>query len=91
MPVNDIEEALKTTYLDHRLTRGERKGLKRIIDDIGGDERDLALARNFAFQLARDQIGGPDAEAAITWLEDVMKVGIRADFLNQRTVAAAPV
>ncbi len=74
MSADQIEEALKTTFLDHRLTRGEKKGLKRLVEDLGGDEQDLALARNYAFDLARDQLGGPDAAAAVDWLEDVMKV-----------------
>ena len=74
MSAEQIEEAIKTTFLDHRLTRGERKGLSQVIEQCTGDEQAIAVARSYAFDLAREQISGPEGAAAIDWLEDVMKV-----------------
>lgn len=69
-----IEDALKTTFLDYKLSRGEKKGLSRIVQQHASDEQVLAVARSYAFQLARQQLTGPDAIAVVDWLEEVMKV-----------------
>lgn len=74
-----IEEALKITLADHRLTRGEKRSLEKVIEKVGDDEQQLAYARNYAFKLAREQLGGPHDADLIDWLEDVMKVLQRRD------------
>ena len=74
MSENAIEEALKITLADYQLTRGEKRSLAKVVQKVAGDERRLALARNAAFQLARERMGGPHDAQLIDWLEDVMKV-----------------
>mgnify|MGYP001812767586 FL=1 len=74
MSTPDLEDALKTTFLDYKLSRGEKRGLGKMVEQFAGDPHSLGLARNFAFRLAREQLNGPDAMEAVKWLEDVMKV-----------------
>jgi phosphatidylserine/phosphatidylglycerophosphate/cardiolipin synthase-like enzyme len=69
-----IEEALRTTLLDQRLSRGEKKGLQRIVEQFASDDQSRAVARSFAFRLACEQLVDPQAKAVVQWLEDVMKV-----------------
>ncbi len=70
----EIEDALKTSFLDHKLTRGEKQGLSRIVSQHASDEQSLAVARSYAFKLAREHLTEADAVAVVDWLEDVMKV-----------------
>lgn len=74
MSQDAIEEALRTTFLDHRLTRGEKQGLTRVVEQLAADDQSRAVARSFAFRLAREQMDGDDAKRIVDWLEDVMKV-----------------
>lgn len=69
-----IEDALKITLDDFRLSRGEKRALAKVVEKVGGDEQRLAFARNFAFKLAKEQLGGPNDADLIDWLEGVMKV-----------------
>jgi phosphatidylserine/phosphatidylglycerophosphate/cardiolipin synthase-like enzyme len=74
MSSNELEDALKTTFLDYTLSRGEKQGLTRIIQKLAGDEHRISVARSYAFQLAREQLIGSQQQAVVDWLEDVMKV-----------------
>lgn len=74
MTDSSIEDALKITLADYRLTRGEKRALSKVVEKAGNDEQRLAFARNFAFKLVRDELGGPNDGELIDWLEDVVKV-----------------
>lgn len=74
MSSQEIEDALKTTFLDYQLSRGEKQGLSRIVQQQANDEQSRAVARSFAFDLVREQLAGAETQAMVDWLEDVMKV-----------------
>ena len=74
-----IEDALKITLADHRLSRGEKRALAKVVEKLANDEHRLAHARNHGFKIARDELIGPDALAVVDWLEDVMKVLLPKD------------
>ncbi len=75
MSSHEIEDALKTTFLDYSLSRGEKQGLTRIVKQLAGDPHQLSVARSYAFKLAREQLGElKETQAVVEWLEDVMKV-----------------
>ncbi len=69
-----IEDALKITLADYRLSRGEKRALTKVVEKIAHDEQRLAQARRHAFKIAREELVGPDALDLVDWLEDVMKV-----------------
>ncbi len=74
MTDRSIEEALEITLQDFRLTRGEKRALAKVVEKTGGDEQRLAYARNFAFKLVREQLGGDNDSLLVDWLEDALKV-----------------
>ena len=70
----EITKILKHTLSDYRLSRGERRALSGILQQLDVDERQLAVIRHQAFEIARDQTSDPEAKQLLSWLEDVAKV-----------------
>lgn len=68
-----IDQVLRTTLEDRKLTRSERRALKDVVAELGGDARAHALFRDRAFEVARESMFGRDALAVVEWLEDVVK------------------
>jgi phosphatidylserine/phosphatidylglycerophosphate/cardiolipin synthase-like enzyme len=74
MPDGSIEDALKITLEDYRLTRGEKRSLGELVEHVAVDEQRLAFARNYAFKLVREELGGANDAELIGWLEEAIKV-----------------
>ena len=74
MSDQSIEDALRITLEDFRLSRGEKRALAKVVEKVGGDEQRLAFARNFAFKLVRENLGGDNDSDLVDWLEGVVKV-----------------
>lgn len=74
MKPQQVRDTLAQTLEDHRLSRAERASLKRILDHVRSDQRQLANYRSIAFDLARDAAGDSDAAAVLDWLEGVVKL-----------------
>ena len=70
----EIEKILRHTLKDYRLSRGEKRVLSSILDEIGADEHKLGVLRHQAFEIARGELLTPDAKDVLDWLEDVAKV-----------------
>jgi cardiolipin hydrolase len=73
MPEASLEEVLRETLTDFRLTRGERRVVQKLADRMEHDDQQLALARSLAFKLVRDELNDPQSLALIEWLDDVLK------------------
>ena len=73
MTPDKIDEVLNTTLEDRKLSRAERRALKDVVGEMGGDARIHALFRDRAFEVARANMFGRDALAVVDWLEDVVK------------------
>jgi phosphatidylserine/phosphatidylglycerophosphate/cardiolipin synthase-like enzyme len=69
-----FDRILEHTLSDYRVSRGERRVLRSVVDEIDPDDQQLATMRHRAFEIARREVGGPEAHAVIGWLEDVVKV-----------------
>jgi mitochondrial cardiolipin hydrolase len=76
MPLNpqEIEHALKRTLDDHRLSRGEQKLLRSVVEQIGDDPHSLAVLRSQVFDLAAAELNSPQAQAVLGWVEEAVKV-----------------
>ncbi|MFT7641664.1 MAG: cardiolipin hydrolase [Pirellulaceae bacterium] len=74
MDTTELDKILKHTLSDFRVSRTEKRILTQIIDELDADANDLAFLRHRAFELARDEIVSPDAEAVLNWLEEINKV-----------------
>ena len=74
MDPKKIDDLLRPTLEDHRLSRGERTALRRVIEELSPSPSDLDTIRSRAFRLARSVLPqGPDTEALV-WLEDVVRL-----------------
>ena len=73
-----IRDALQITLEDHRMSRGEKRALAQVIKQHVKSDHDLSFARTLPFELAREQIRDPEAQAILDWLEEATKL------LNER-------
>ena len=73
MKPEQIDELLKRTLDDYKVSRGEKKILDGIVREHGSAPNQLAFLRHRAFDMAREQLMSPDAKGVLDWLEDVVK------------------
>ena len=74
MQKEQIDDLLKRTLDDFRVSRGEKRILEGMVQEHGDSEQHLGFLRHRAFAVARESIVGPEGIAAMEWLEDVIKV-----------------
>ncbi|MDE0818195.1 MAG: phospholipase D-like domain-containing protein [Pirellulaceae bacterium] len=74
MQKQQIDDLLKRTLDDFRVSRGEKRILEGMVQEHGDSEQQLGFLRHRAFAVARESIVGPEGIAAMEWLEDVIKV-----------------
>jgi len=74
MQKQQIDDLLKRTLDDFRVSRGEKRILEGMVQEHGDSVQHLGFLRHRAFAVARESIVGPEGIAAMEWLEDVIKV-----------------
>lgn len=74
MNSSQLDQILRHTLEDHRLSRGERRVLKSTLAELDLDPRQLAVLRSRAFEIARQEAADPQSADVIEWLEEVVKV-----------------
>lgn len=70
---DEVDQVLRQTLEDERLSRGEKQALTALFGDHGDDPQRLAFFRHRAFEIARRELQGQRAGRVITWLEEVVK------------------
>ncbi len=73
-PIELFDRLLRRTLDDYRVSRGEKRVLSRTIEELAPDRHGLALLRSRAFDIARQELMGPEARQVLEWLEDVNKL-----------------
>ncbi|MEQ8786760.1 MAG: phospholipase D-like domain-containing protein [Pirellulaceae bacterium] len=68
-----IDLLLKQTLSDRRMSRGEKRVLSRVVDELRADEQQLGVLRSRAFETARGELVGPEAKEVLDWLEEAVK------------------
>jgi cardiolipin hydrolase len=68
------DKMLEQTLDDGRLSNSERAALKERIREAALDDRNRAVLRSRAFELARSRVRESAGPELITWLEDVSKL-----------------
>lgn len=68
-----IDDVLRASLEDHRLSRRERSELRKALDDAADAQRQSDVMRQQAFVIAREQMDALGAEAVMDWLEDVVR------------------
>jgi len=79
MDQSAIEEMLRQSLTDGKLSRSEKATLKAILTSDADTSHERDLLRNRAFEIARLSLLGPDAKKAVDWLEDVTGVLLLAE------------
>ena len=74
MRQEQIDDLLKSTLDDFRVSRGEKRILEGIVREHGDSEQQLGFLRHRAFAVARESIVGSEGIPAMEWLEDAIKV-----------------
>lgn len=71
---NEIDEMLAQTLADSRLSRGEKKALRQVIEDADLDTEQLGYIRHRVFELARAEAPRTRDRELIDWIEEAVKV-----------------
>ncbi len=74
MKPNEVEQFLKQSMDDYRLSRGERRVLKETLETTKADEHQRAVLLAKVFDIARQGTVDPETAAVLDWVEDVVKV-----------------
>ena len=71
---SEIDEILRQTLSDLRLSRSEKKGLKAVLGDLELSEGDYGQLRKSAFEIAAEALNDSRSKQIVEWLEELMKV-----------------
>ena len=71
---SEIDEILRQTLSDLRLSRSEKKGLKAVLGDLELSEGDYGQLRKSAFEIAAETLNDSRSRQIVEWLEELMKV-----------------
>ena len=70
MNTDRLTEILRKTLDDGRVSRGEKKALRAVVEDLSAE--DLDAVRRIAFDLAREAADDSRAAGLVDWFEDVL-------------------
>lgn len=74
MDAVQIDNILRRTFDDYRVSRGEKRLVRDIVGELGATSHNLGFVRHRAFELARNEMADPQSQAVVTWLEDIVKL-----------------
>jgi mitochondrial cardiolipin hydrolase len=74
MNTQELDQALRATLEDGRISRGERQALSEVLQEAPLDAARLAQLRARAFMLARERTTEPRALEALSWVEDLLRL-----------------
>ena len=70
----NIKDALQITLDDHRMSRGEKRALAKVIEQHVKSDHELSHARSVLFELARNELSDPQTLKILDWVEEASKV-----------------
>jgi phosphatidylserine/phosphatidylglycerophosphate/cardiolipin synthase-like enzyme len=74
LPRNELDDILRQTLDDRRLSRTERRALTEVFADLDLSDDDRAFIRHRVFALAREQLRDTQAAQTLDWAEEVVKI-----------------
>lgn len=74
MNTEELDQALRATLEDGRLSRGERQALSDVLSETPLDAARLSQLRARAFVIARQRTSDARALEALAWVEDLVKL-----------------
>ncbi len=88
MTPTEIQDILRQTLDDHRVSRSERRALREVFEESGLDAFKRSKLRNAAFDLAADELTAPEAKVVLKWLKDVVNL-LEADRTEEQRSSQA--
>ena len=79
MDHSSIEQLLRSSLQDGKLSRSEKKVLRSVLALDADESHERDWIRNRAFLTAQESLSGPDSQKAVEWLEDVMGLLVSAE------------
>jgi len=75
MNLNDVEQFLKLSYEDFKLSKPEKQSLHQVLDSIKDDPTNLNFVRNRAFDLVAENYRSGESQylESLKWLEQIVK------------------
>lgn len=70
----EVDRMLRQTLEDHWLSRGEKRVLEEVFEDLALKSHDLDFLRSRVFEIARTVIGAQKDRRILDWIEGVVKV-----------------
>jgi phosphatidylserine/phosphatidylglycerophosphate/cardiolipin synthase-like enzyme len=70
----NIKDALQITLDDHRMSRGEKRAMAKVIEQHVKTDHELSHARSVLFELARQELTDPHTHKILDWVEEASKV-----------------
>lgn len=70
----ELRSLLRQSLDDLMLSRGEKRALREIFDDLQPTEQNLAQVRQSIFEVAREKLGERDSKLVLSWVEDLMRL-----------------
>lgn len=70
----EVQDIMRQTLEDHRLSRSEKRALKKVLADAISSDHDRELYRSAAFSVAQEHFNDAAASAVVDWLEEVVKL-----------------
>ena len=80
--MDELLDALRASLDDERLSRGERKALRALVDAAPLDAHTRGILRSHAFALAREALDDPRAAPVLDWLKDALGVLVPLEALQ---------
>ena len=68
----EFDAILAGCIADRKVSRGERRALRDLLDEQALDDREAALLRSRAFAAAADAVDSPKSREVLSWLDDVV-------------------
>ena len=83
----EIDDILRQTLEDRRLSRTEKRALKEVFAELDLDDDSRAYLRHRVFTLSREVLRHPDAQKTLEWAEEVVKVVQTPNLQRDPTIA----
>lgn len=88
MSILQVEDILKRTLQDLRISEGERRALAQVLIETRSDDARRAAWRRRAYELAVEQCADSHSQKVLTWLIDVLALFDSVEPENRRPVRA---
>ena len=74
MDTKEVDRIFQMTLQDGKLSRSERRALKKVFTELRPNHRMRAVYRKRAFEAAAGAMGARKSRLALDWLDEILKI-----------------